>query len=88
MSKTKIKQTAATGGFAFLSVVFAIALMAITALAQTDMGQIIGKVTDPNGAVVSGASVSIKSVSTGRETTATANEAGVYSTYKSPARSL
>ena len=30
---------------------------------------------DPNGAVVPGATVSIKSVSTGRETTATADEA-------------
>src|SRR6266576_1157917 len=79
MSKTKTKQTAAARGFVFLAVVFAIGLMAITAFGQADTGQIIGKVTDPNGAVVPGAAVSIKSVSTGRETTATADETGIYS---------
>src|SRR5437868_3438648 len=48
------------------------------ALAQTETGQIVGKVTDPNGASVAGASVSIKSVETGREVTATSNDEGVY----------
>ena len=79
MSKTKAKQTAATAGLALLSVVFAIAMMASMAMAQAETGQIIGKVTDPNGAVVPGATVSIKSVNTGREVTTTADEAGVYS---------
>ncbi|HYP54283.1 MAG TPA: TonB-dependent receptor [Pyrinomonadaceae bacterium] len=48
------------------------------ALAQTETGQITGKVSDPNGAVVPGATVTVKSVDTGAERTATTNEEGVY----------
>jgi outer membrane receptor protein involved in Fe transport len=50
----------------------------VVALAQTETGQITGKVTDPNGALVSGANVTVKSVDTGRTITATSNEEGVY----------
>ncbi|HYY57370.1 MAG TPA: TonB-dependent receptor [Pyrinomonadaceae bacterium] len=57
---------------------FVLTLLSVAALAQTETGQILGKVTDPNGAVVAGANVSIKSVDTGREITATANEEGIY----------
>lgn len=62
---------------------FAWALLALTmivgsALAQTETGQIIGKVTDPNGAVVAGATVNVKSVQTGREVTATSDNQGLY----------
>lgn len=78
MSNTKLRQSAATGAFAFLSVVFAIALMASSALAQGATGQIVGKVTDPNGAVVANANVTAKSVDTGRETTATSDNDGSY----------
>ena len=78
MSKTKLRQSAAAGGLPFLAVVFAIAMMAVTILAQSETGQIIGKVTDPNGAVVAGAAISLKSVETGAQRTATTNEDGVY----------
>ncbi len=78
MSKTKSKRMAARGGLAFLTVVFAMTLMAGTALGQAESGQIIGKVADPNGAVVPGAAITLKSVNTGREITATANDEGVY----------
>ena len=43
MSKTKLRKAAATGAIGFLSVVFAIALMAGAAFAQSATGQIIGK---------------------------------------------
>jgi hypothetical protein len=78
MRKTKSKRMAATG-LAFLTVVFAMALMAGTAMGQAESGTIIGKVADPNGAVVPGAAITLKSVNTGREITATANDEGVYS---------
>lgn len=78
MSKTKPGQSAATGALAFLSVVFAIAMMAGSALAQSATGQIVGKVTDPNGAVVAAANVTVKSVDTGRETTAISDNDGSY----------
>ncbi|HEX6545359.1 MAG TPA: carboxypeptidase-like regulatory domain-containing protein, partial [Bryobacteraceae bacterium] len=41
-------------------------------------GQIRGTVTDPSGAVVSGASVRLTDVATGIETSTTTNESGVY----------
>ena len=78
MSKTNLRQSAATGALAFLSVVFAIAMMAAAAFAQSATGQIVGKVTDPNGAVVSGANITVKSVDTGRETTAISDNDGSY----------
>lgn len=78
MSKTKFRQSVATGALAFLSVVFAVALLAGSALAQSETGQISGKVSDANGAVVAGAAVSLKSVETGAQRTATTNEDGVY----------
>ena len=78
MSKTKLRQSAATGALAFLSVVFAIAMMAGAAFAQSATGQIVGKVTDPNGAVVAAANVTVKSVDTGRETTAVSDNDGSY----------
>lgn len=78
MSKTKLKKAAATGTLGFLSVVFAIALTASAAFAQSATGQIVGKVTDPNGAVVAAANITVKSVDTGRETTAISDNDGSY----------
>lgn len=45
--------------------------------AQTETGQITVKAVDPQGAVVPGATVNIKSVTTNAEKTATTNEEGV-----------
>jgi outer membrane receptor protein involved in Fe transport len=47
------------------------------AVAQTETGQITVKATDPSGAVISGATVSVKSVQTGAERTATTGDEGV-----------
>jgi protocatechuate 3,4-dioxygenase beta subunit len=53
--------------------------MAGTSLAQSEpAGQIIGRSHHPNGAVVTGAAISVKSVETGAQRTATTNEDGVY----------
>jgi carboxypeptidase family protein/TonB-dependent receptor-like protein len=78
MSKTKLGPSISAGGLALLSVVFAVAMMAGTTLAQTETGQITGKVTDPNGAVVAGAAISLSSVETGAQRTATTNDEGIY----------
>src|SRR5918997_2322416 len=56
-----------------------LSLFGATAFAQLETGQITGRVTDPNGAVVPGATVTVKSAETGAERTATADEEGVYS---------
>ncbi len=55
-----------------------LAMLVGSVMAQTETGQLSGKVTDPNGAVVAGATVSVKSVQTGREATATSDNQGLY----------
>ncbi|MBV8857237.1 MAG: carboxypeptidase regulatory-like domain-containing protein [Acidobacteria bacterium] len=64
----------------FKVVVLAALLFAFsaTAFAQLETGQITGRVSDPNGAVVPGAAVTVKSVETGAVRSATADEEGVY----------
>lgn len=56
--------------FLFLS------LSPVAAFAQTETGQITVRASDPQGAVVSGAMVSVKSTATSAERTATTNEEG------------
>src|SRR5437870_1012970 len=48
------------------------------AIGQEFRGSITGKVTDPNGAVVAGATVTVKNVETNVEATATTNDEGSY----------
>jgi len=58
---------------------FAIAAVsALAAFAQTDSTQILGLVTDPTGAVISGATVTAKRVATGDVRSTTSNETGNY----------
>jgi hypothetical protein len=61
-------------------VVLAALLFALsaTAFAQLETGQITGRVSDPNGAVVPGAAVVVKSVETGAERAATSDAEGAY----------
>jgi len=49
-----------------------------TTQAQTVTGSITGQVTDPSGALVSGATVTAENVATAVKTTATTNSAGLY----------
>ena len=77
MNKSKFRR-ATNCGLSLLSAVFAVLLIANTAFAQSETGQITGKVTDPNGAVVTGAAVTLSSVETGAQRTATTNDEGVY----------
>jgi hypothetical protein len=62
-----------------LGMILAVLFVAIPAIAQTFRGTILGTVTDPQGAVVSGAKVTVKNVNTGlvRDTTTSAD--GSYS---------
>jgi Carboxypeptidase regulatory-like domain/TonB dependent receptor/TonB-dependent Receptor Plug Domain len=60
-------------------------LLAATALvAQTFRGTILGTVTDPSGAVVSGAQVTVKNVNTGLTRTATTSADGSYAVTELP----
>ena len=78
MNKNILRRGSTSGVFALLSLLLAITLSAATGMAQTETGQIAGKVIDPNGAVVSGATVTVKSAQTGRESTATSDNQGLY----------
>ncbi len=46
--------------------------------AQAETGQITGSVTDPSGAVVAGAAITVKNVNTGAERNDTTNSSGLY----------
>src|SRR4051812_3316924 len=62
----------------FLVLVLVVALSGLSAFAQTATGQITGRVTDQQGAVISGANVTAKETTTGRTRTTTTNTEGDY----------
>ncbi|HKC65537.1 MAG TPA: carboxypeptidase-like regulatory domain-containing protein, partial [Pyrinomonadaceae bacterium] len=78
MRKARIGRRATKIFLCALSAFLTLALFACAAIAQTETGQITGKVTDPTGAIVPGATVSVKSVDTGRVVTAVSSDEGVY----------
>ena len=55
-----------------------LAVLVTTSVAQTNKATITGTVTDPNGAVIAGATVKIVNVNTRAERTVTTNEDGTY----------
>jgi hypothetical protein len=57
--------------------VTAVFFAAVT-LAQGDTGQITGRITDPNGAAIPGATVTIKAVDTGATRSVTTDQGGFY----------
>src|SRR5437867_2928698 len=62
------------------SLVFAmcLGLFSMAVYGQTETGQISGKVTDPNGAIVPNATVTAKNTNTGAERTVQANDSGEF----------
>ncbi len=63
-------------------------LAAVSLSAQTFRGTILGTVTDPQGAVVAGAKVTVKNVGTGLERTSETSADGSYSLRELPDRHL
>ena len=55
-----------------------LALCAVTVNSQTSRGTVTGVVTDPNGAVVAGATITLTSAETSLTRTTTSNSEGVY----------
>jgi hypothetical protein len=53
--------------------------LSVVALAQGTTSQIAGSVLDQNGAVISGASVTVKNIATGNEFKVTSSGSGAYS---------
>ncbi len=64
--------------------VFLLLLCATSLLAQTFRGTILGTVTDPQGAVISGAKVTVRNVNTGLERTTQTSADGSYSVPELP----
>ena len=66
--------------YALWSAVAAMLLsLSATAFAQSPTGDIRGRLTDPSGAVVTGATVTITEVATGRKITVPTTDVGIYS---------
>jgi hypothetical protein len=61
-----------------LTVALALLVFAPSAFSQGSTGRLVGTVTDPGGAVVPGATVTVKDSQTGREQTATASGEGAF----------
>ena len=61
-----------------------ISLLSICVSAQTFRGTILGTVTDPNGALVAGAKITVKNANTGLERSATSDENGNYTVAELP----
>lgn len=62
----------------FTGVVLALVVFAASAFAQGSTGRLLGTVTDPSGAVIPGATLTIKDNQTGRERTVTASGEGSF----------
>jgi Carboxypeptidase regulatory-like domain/TonB dependent receptor len=66
---------------AILSAFFVLSLtlcFGIRGIAQSDTARLQGTITDPQGAAINGATVTVTSIETGRATTATTNDLGYY----------
>ena len=61
----------------FLVFLLFVSLSPALAFAQAETGQMIVKAVDPQGAVISGATVKVRSVERGTEVTSTTNDEGV-----------
>jgi hypothetical protein len=68
-----LKEAAAS----LLAVFLLLSLGLVSAFGQTETGQITVKATDATGAVIAGAAVKVKSVTTGAERNATTNDDGI-----------
>ena len=70
--------------FLLLTMITLLSISAVMAQAQSSTADLIGTVTDPNGASVAGASVRARDLATGLTRTVTANESGDYQIIQLP----
>lgn len=61
-----------------IAIALLMAMIVSVAVAQTETGQITGTVTDPSGAVVPNAKVTVRQIETGTTRTVNSSESGVY----------
>ena len=68
----------------FFVLLIMVLCLAGLALAQSDTARIIGTITDPTGAVVSNATITVTDAGTGRVVTAKTGAAGEYPSMRCP----
>jgi len=61
-----------------LAAIVALLYCPLNVLAQTSTGQISGQITDPSGAVIPGATITVTNIESGVSRTVTSNESGYY----------
>src|SRR3989442_519231 len=76
--KVSMKLMVARGFAIAIAALFLLVMVTASAVGQQETGQITGRVVDPQDRVVPGATVTVKSVGTGAERTATADDQGIY----------
>ena len=59
-------------------------ILSLPSLAQIQNGQFTGVVTDPSGAVIPGATLTVKNLETGLTLTTTSNDSGLYTAREAP----
>src|SRR5262245_59841578 len=62
----------------FMLLIFNLTLGALTTFAQTSRGTVSGTISDPNGAVISGATVTLTNTATTVSRTTVTNSQGIY----------
>ena len=80
--RSTTQKSSATKRIAY--VLLLIPLLTTVASAQTFRGTILGTITDPNGAVVAGATVTVKNTSTGLERSTGTDDTGNYTVAELP----
>src|SRR5215210_373843 len=78
MKISLLQRTAANGLLRAMTALFVLVMFSALAFGQTETGQISGTVTDPNGAVIPGATITVRSINSGAVRNATASDEGVY----------
>src|SRR5512140_3969 len=73
-----LKEMRMSGKMRFLGILALLALLCDLAFAQTETGQVVGTVTDPQEAVVAGAKVTLKNVNTNASRETVTNSNGLY----------
>ncbi len=76
--KVSMKHMVARGFAIAIAALFLLVMVTASAVGQQETGQITGRVVDPQDRIVPGATVTVKSVGTGAERTATADDQGTY----------
>ncbi len=78
MKISLLQRTAANGLLRATTALFVLVMCSALAFGQTETGQISGIVTDQNGAVIPGATVTVKSINSGATRNSTASDEGSY----------